>query len=136
MFPSYYGVIVLVNIYSKICQNICRYIISYVILVSDCFFKVCRNSCSHKDFINKHCHTMLMGIGINTIIMVTGINTIMMVTGISILLVVAGNSWVLWYKCDEACCQRIWREEKVAGDSLTIDKCTVKIVLTICQSKG
>ena len=50
---------------------------------------------------------MLMGIGINTIIMVTGINTIMMVTGISILLVVAGNRWVLWYKCDEACCQRI-----------------------------
>ena len=48
--------------------------------------------------------------------------------------------WVLWYKGDEVRARLTARgfeeKEKVASDSPTIDKCNVRIVLTICQSKG
>ena len=48
--------------------------------------------------------------------------------------------WVLWYKSEEVRARLTARgfeeKEKVASDSPTVDKCNVRIVLTICQSKG
>ena len=46
----------------------------------------------------------------------------------------------MWYKGDEVRARLTARgfeeKEKVASDSPTIDKCNVRIVLAICQSKG
>ena len=47
--------------------------------------------------------------------------------------------WVLWYKGEEVRARLTARgfeePEKVASDSPTIDKCNVRLVMAICESK-
>ena len=47
--------------------------------------------------------------------------------------------WVLWYKGEEVRARLTARgfeeQEKVASDSPTIDKCNVRLVMAICESK-